>query len=1661
MTAMRRDRLFRICQPAVAALCISLTANYAVAQSSSCRSDTEPNDTPEQAAVAAACMSGTLSGEDSQDLWRWQVDDSADLWQLEVDGVPNALTRVEVFTVRRNSSGVATGQDVQFFFESLDGTASSPPVFMPPGEYFVGIATSGGAGEYELRRTALDKPARAESEPNDDPAAAEAVDGAFAVRGTGDTDRFSWTLNDTDAQQRWQLMLRAPLGAMFRLELQTEEGRAIQSRSLPEIGSRSLSELGLDAGTYQVVVATQPKAVGMPYVLEAVPVGPRGAGFEEEPNEAQQPNSLDAELGISGLLDGDPTPTDFFTIENSATPPGQRTTISLRTESRIPRRVCLRDAKRDIQCRSGVGSIVLPDLVLTDDKYWLRINGRPDLEHRYDVSFDNQRVFGDIHEQEPNDAFWHAPALDERIAVRGQFAGAEEDVYRFRAPGDELQLWRIQVRGSGVRRLEIQDARGDEIAFASPTPGSNRIRLSPVRLLPGTHHIVVSGQNSEYLLRALPLGPPDPNVESEPNDSEATAEPLLLGQTRRGVLEARDNDRYRFRLRNRERVRVTVTPPEDQAVRLRFTPATAVDANMHTAQPGKAIVLDASLLPGHYGLWLDAREMSQDAYSISLERLPGFPGADDLDPTLTSALQLTSDDIAAYSTWQQQVTGTVSLTNNGTNQRTVRLVPRPSDAEVGVAVDPGTVTLAPGADSEAAITLTLPPDVQAPVSLQIGALENGRAVAVAEAVVTPNVNTDPASPSFAWKVPEPLRGSIDVSAIGLGSRPVAAGGLREQDLVLQHDQFAAENLHRIGSFDIRRHPLPLSLTTELGGTEPIQVVGFALHPQSEAGIVPTTQQVKDFELQLATDGQNFRNVLEGTIEPYRAEQFFALDQPVAARQARLIVKSNYGDAGRLVLDSWKVLGAPNALPGRVNIAGPAVGGHLVFHDLESGNTHDFASPPSPLVPGAANWRLNCFNDCGPSTFVVGFHSGRAAEITTIEWVEAAGDFERIPSVEVSVSADTPVGPWHSIGTILPGAGADHTHVLDLEGPVLARYVRFEISANTTFPNALPDVVRVIERDVDSEYRSILGEWGWNESVSSQEWQAAPAYTIDRGADGNDTLEEAPLLIGPVDGSVRIGKDEDYYRIDIGESANTLQVDLGGTPTVGASLELVDAANQNQPIALDPNLSTPTQERWIASVTPGASYWLRVLEPPRSVIFVWDTSGSVTPFRPIIWEALTRFSASVTPGRETVNLLPFGVRRVLLDEWQDEPTLIWRALSDHQRARESSDTGGTLLDAVEALGSRSGSRSVVLIGDIANPRRNSTDLWQALALARPHIYIMRVAHSGGPQEHSQLAMQHWAAINAGDARDTPLPDDLEVGFERAAARLRRPASYTLTADQSFREPPGPGLLKVSSRLIEREDSAEPTVLGNTAVEIVLDASGSMRQQLSGKRRIDVAKETLTQLVNDILPPGTPVALRVFGHVEGNYSCRTDLIQPLAPLDPVTASEVIAPIQPQHLAATPIAASLQQVADDLAGASGRKIVILLTDGEETCDGDPAAEIRRLIDRDIDVRLNIVGFALDDAALKATFAEWAETGGGSYFDASDASTLGSAISQALRVPFRVLDGGKEVAQGVVNGDEIQLPAGEYTIEVLSEPPLRREGVVVLGDRSQSVVVESSSPK
>ncbi len=86
------------------------------------------------------------------------------------------------------------------------------------------------------------------------------------------------------------------------------------------------------------------------------------------------------------------------------------------------------------------------------------------------------------------------------------------------------------------------------------------------------------------------------------------------------------------------------------------------------------------------------------------------------------------------------------------------------------------------------------------------------------------------------------------------------------------------------------------------------------------------------------------------------------------------------------------------------------------------------------------------------------------------------------------------------------------------------------------------------------------------------------------------------------------------------------------------------------------------------------------------------------------------------------------------------------------------------------------------------------------------------------------------------------------------------------------------------------------------------------------------------------------------------------------------------------------------------------------------------------------------MDTAENKDKLTAWAADGGGQFFPAEDQGALTSALVKALRVPYQVLDDkGQVVAQGLVDGEPVELPAGVYRVEVLTTPAKTVEDVTI----------------
>jgi len=168
--------------------------------------------------------------------------------------------------------------------------------------------------------------------------------------------------------------------------------------------------------------------------------------------------------------------------------------------------------------------------------------------------------------------------------------------------------------------------------------------------------------------------------------------------------------------------------------------------------------------------------------------------------------------------------------------------------------------------------------------------------------------------------------------------------------------------------------------------------------------------------------------------------------------------------------------------------------------------------------------------------------------------------------------------------------------------------------------------------------------------------------------------------------------------------------------------------------------------------------------------------------------------------------------------------------------------------------------------------------------------------------------------------------------------------------------------------------------------------------------------------------------------------------LVPFEAGEFRGAIAGIEPKLLSQTPLAEAILAAGEDLANVEGQRMVVLVTDGEESCGGDPEGAILSLRERGI-ATVNIIGFALQDEAAKEQFLRWAELGGGVYLDTATGEELGDALNRVIQPEFVVFDpDGVEVGRGRVNSDPVTVPSGIYRVQVLSTPGRLVEGVQVM---------------
>ena len=258
-------------------------------------------------------------------------------------------------------------------------------------------------------------------------------------------------------------------------------------------------------------------------------------------------------------------------------------------------------------------------------------------------------------------------------------------------------------------------------------------------------------------------------------------------------------------------------------------------------------------------------------------------------------------------------------------------------------------------------------------------------------------------------------------------------------------------------------------------------------------------------------------------------------------------------------------------------------------------------------------------------------------------------------------------------------------------------------------------------------------------------------------------------------------------------------------------------------------------------------------------------------------------------------------------------------------------------------------------------------------------------------------------------------------------------------------------------------------------VVLDGSGSMWGQIDGKPKLEIARETLSEVIKGV-DDETELGLIAYGHREKGNCEDIELIVPPAA---GTGSQIIEAVNNlKFLGKTPLSAAVKRAAGELRYTEDRATVILITDGLETCNANVCEVANQLEAEGVDFTAHVVGFGLSEAQGKKV-ACLAENTGGRYFQADDAAGLVVALKETIVAPlpevalvaidqndqlleeialdWKLLDEKGEVLLEEVSktGVSIVLPEGDYKVMVRGEGASGGREFSITEDAQQKIEV------
>jgi Ca-activated chloride channel family protein len=195
--------------------------------------------------------------------------------------------------------------------------------------------------------------------------------------------------------------------------------------------------------------------------------------------------------------------------------------------------------------------------------------------------------------------------------------------------------------------------------------------------------------------------------------------------------------------------------------------------------------------------------------------------------------------------------------------------------------------------------------------------------------------------------------------------------------------------------------------------------------------------------------------------------------------------------------------------------------------------------------------------------------------------------------------------------------------------------------------------------------------------------------------------------------------------------------------------------------------------------------------------------------------------------------------------------------------------------------------------------------------------------------------------------------------------------------------------------------KPNKAKSRNIVILIDSSGSMAGQVKGHIKMDEAKKAVSEFAMSLKhDTNTKISILAYGHKGTNkgrdkaLSCNSlEVIYPLSGYQVSVFDHALNQLKPAGW--TPLAAAIQSAGQKLSTFKGAEnVVYVVSDGLESCGGNPIKAAETLHKSNIQTIVNVIGFDLDENS-KEQLEQVAKEGGGKFVHASDSESIKKGLS------------------------------------------------------------------